>query len=298
MLLLSLCAGACREGGHSAAWWEAEHERTALDQELRLKEFRLARDTPAGGDSLAAVRARTEANAAALKSLRERNLRLQSEVAALAEEWPEFRSATLRQARARMAGARFNEFSTGTGRTYQDVRLASIDDAGVTLRHAEGSVRVKYQDLSPHQRLQFGLEEDLAAVATRAEIASASHYERQLETRLLEQESERRKVAEATLRRAETQRDEWRSMVSRQIEAAGNRALAQPASRTGLTSWRGWSADSSYYRSSRPRFYNVYYYQPVVPSCVSPVTSYPRRAPSVSSLLESRRDRLPVKSVP
>ncbi len=133
--------------------------------------------------------------------------------------------------------------------------MASIDDAGVTIRHSEGSARLRFDDLDAGQRSMFGLEGDLAAAAEAVESSDSAEYERWVDTRMASIRNTEQRLALAARRDDSSSFREWQAVVARQLAIAQSRALARPASAVGSGSWAG-----SYprYRTYRPSYRTVW----------------------------------------
>lgn len=118
----------------------------------------------------------------------------------LVPEVSQFESVEARRAEA--MGKRMERFETMTGRIYKDVRITRISDAGISLSHADGAARLRFEDLSPEQRQYFGINGEDAAEVYAREMKARAAYEKLVE----EKERSRRQLAEA---RAEA---EWLAM--------------------------------------------------------------------------------------
>ncbi len=55
-----------------------------------------------------------------------------------------------------------------------DATVSRITDAGVTIRHRDGLIRLDFHNLTPEQRQSFGMEETTAAAALAAESRQAA----------------------------------------------------------------------------------------------------------------------------
>jgi len=254
VLLGALLSVACSKREAETVWWQGEEERIELRQQLTLKEFRLLK---LGSDDLPELKELRQANKALahpLASLRQRKLALESEVESMRHERVDFRIAIIRDQRDRATGTKLDKIESHSGRIYRDVTIASIDDAGVTIRHAHGSARLKYGDLDSGQRTFFGLDADLAAAAAEKEAGDLVAYERWIARRMVvirEKEEEQQKIARNEIA---AERSRIR-LASNTAGASGSRPLAQPATSVGTRYYPRYS--SSYY-PRRSRYYPVY----------------------------------------
>lgn len=240
-----------------------------LSQQWALKEFRYESANVGGVEELVKLRKSSGEAGIALGILREKQKSLTEDLASLESQWTEFRATTLRAHRQRMIGLEFPEFSSVSGKKYQAVKVASIDDAGVTIRHLEGAARLRFADLDAKQRWMFGLEEDLAATAQADEAVNSAEYDRWVDAQMASsRDTEQRQTFESA-REDSIARRERQALVASQLAAADNRALARPASAVGSGSWGG---DYSRYRTYRPRYRTtVWYYTPAYyPACRAP----------------------------
>ncbi len=267
----------CGKKDGNAVWWQGEHERIELSQQLALKQFRFEQLGSNDLPELERLRRTNQTLDQTLKSLKLRHLASKEEYESWQGQLAGFREATLRDQRNRAIGQKFAELFTLSGRTYREVTIASIDDAGVGIRHADGSARLRYQDLDSGQQLFFGLEADLAIAAAERESQAAADYERWIDEQMLvrrEQEENAMELARQHDQIAKTNRS---MIAARQTVAANVSPLARPAASVG--------SDYSYTRYRRYRPTYRYYYTPTYYTpyhCVprSYITRYPSIRPN------------------
>lgn len=269
---VALLAIGCEKRDDGAAWWRGEQERLELSHQVALKDYRYSQ---LGSDNLAQLEKLRESNKALTASrlaLTTRKMELSKESEALDREFSSFRLATLKDYRQRMIGRKFDKLDSPTSRIYREVTVAAIDDAGVTIRHADGSARLGYEDLDADQRLRFGLEEDLALAAVEKEARRAADYERWIDDRLAFQRERDSKAAEESSKRAELAASRARTLLASSTRfSASTRSLARSSSSFGS----GYSSYRSLYRSYRPTYRYVYntpssYRSHLPNSCISP----------------------------
>lgn len=275
----------CDNNQNDIGWWQGEQQRIELSNQLELKKFRFDRSGAQDFKELQALRQSTSEATASLKSLREQRLVLGEQLQSLQAGWADFRVSTLGQLRQRAMGKTFEKLSLRSGREFVGVSVAAIGDSGVTIRHADGSARLRFADLDATQRVFFGLDQELASVAEAEENKDAAAYEQWVNQRIATLDEKKSRDAEST-RREELAAQRTRAQLASQLLAStNNRPLAQPASSVGTYS-RRYTSDRSY----RPFYRHVYYYnapdyhcQPTPMNfCPSPVrTPYVQQPPVV-----------------
>ena len=254
----------CRDKTAATVMWEGEQERVVLEQQLALKKFRFENSFLKDSEALTVVRQSLAADKPVLLSLRETRASLVVEVAAMESSREEFRLAAIRSQRERAIGTTFPNFELASGRKLEGVTVASIDDAGVTLRHAFGSARVGPGDLAPGQRAFFGLEEDLALAAMQKESRASVEYEQWVERQMVTIGEKKERAAELARRDQQDARQKQNEVAARTLAAAKVRPLGQPASHVG-SGYSSYSSAYSSYRTYRPT-YRYYYTRSYVPS--------------------------------
>ncbi|MDP4625597.1 MAG: hypothetical protein NWT08_10730 [Akkermansiaceae bacterium] len=90
---------------------------------------------------------------------------------------PQLLAENSEERRAAAIGAEMENFTGADGRIYKDVRITRIDDGGISIRHSTGTARLRYGDLTPSQRLQYGLDHEDALETYRREVILREKYE-------------------------------------------------------------------------------------------------------------------------
>ena len=103
-------------------------------------------------------------------------------------------SSAIEARRAASIGKVMKDFTSADGRVFKDVRITRIDDGGVSIRHSNGTARLRYGDLSPAQRERYGLDREDAIERYRLEAKVKNEYE----TAVAEKQKERSAKAAAT----------------------------------------------------------------------------------------------------
>lgn len=281
VIVAALLAAGCGKNQDRADWWQAEQQRIELSQQLELKKYRFEQAYSHDLEQLESLRLMTTGNVALLKSLRKQHQAVSGKIESLEGQWAEFRESTIRQQRQHAMNKTFEKLSLASGRTFVDASVVSIDDSGVTIRHADGSARLRFADLDAKQRVFFGLEADLALAAEEQETRDAADYERWVEARMVVIDDQKLKDSE-NARRDELETRRLRVESAARLAANSNvRPLARPATNVGDRSW-SYSGAYSNYRAYRPAYRYVYYYNtPSYNYCQpSAYTVYPSRGPT------------------
>jgi hypothetical protein len=254
-----------------AGWWENEALRTELSGRLSVAKFKLEAAgnvrTPEELDAIVSANAEREARIATLKAKRlDLGAALVRGEAALVKLGEDH----LRQLKERAIGKQWAELVTAD-RTYLDAKVVSVTDAGVTIRHRDGSARLRYKDLTPSQRHEFGLDEASGIAATAEERKQAQAYEQWVEDQVAASEREKASASRllAPAPRAAAPRPVSAPIVSANVAPVKN-PLKEPARQFGNGSRYYYGDYGSYYR---PRRTTIYYYYNAPRYCAP---SYPR----------------------
>ncbi len=260
--LAAFSLAGCGRDSDRAAWWQGEQQRIGLGKELELKNFRFEQACSDDFDNLERLRQAAKETASMLDPLRQRCVILAGEVESLERNRVAFRESIIRTQRQRATGKTFKALSLVSGRKFQDVSVAAIDDAGVTIRHVDGSARLRFADLDAKQRVIFGLEADLALVAEEKESRDAAAYGRWIDQQMAAAHEKDETVSKNATREDLSARQARSRVAAQQVAASNARPLAQPA--TSVVGTRSWSSSGSYsnYRVHRPTYSYVYYSTP------------------------------------
>lgn len=303
MIAAVFLSSGCSNPEDKAAWWRAEQQRIELNHLLALKKYRHEQADSRDFEQLAGLRRSMDALAPKLVSLTEQRSALANQIDSLQRQWVEFREARIRDQRQKALGTSFAEFGLVSGRKFVEVTVASIDDAGVMIRHADGSARLRYANLDSSQREFFGLDPELALAAEEKESQNSAEYEQWIERQVLAVHEKKRKDLEVASRRESAIRKNKSEFAARQVIAANAKPLSKPASNVGR---RSYSRSSSYwyYSSYRPAYqYGCYNYTPYY-ACRPSMNVFPGRritptgyAPSVLPTRKSFADTT-IPSIP
>lgn len=75
-------------------------------------------------------------------------------------------------------GSQMETFRSADGKTFHNVRITRIDDGGVSILHATGTARLRYENLSENHRLHFGLTQEDSLLTYQREAERKATYEK------------------------------------------------------------------------------------------------------------------------
>ncbi|BCX47019.1 hypothetical protein HAHE_09270 [Haloferula helveola] len=231
-----------------AEWWRLEGDRHEKSSQVELLKQRLERKQSDGLDAeaiaagWAAVDGKAEALEARIVELEAANESLVEMIRSQREQW-------LAQRRDGQRGREIEELASRSGRTYRDVTINRVTEAGIEFSHATGLARMTAADLTPEQRDDFGIDFQRSTELVAREDARQQAYRQWVDGQLLaraEQEQKDKRAAE--------------------LAAASVRyrpTFVSAASASTLDTTRRISPLDQPARSvGRSSFYNVYYSQP------------------------------------
>lgn len=272
--MIAILGSACSGDKKDTVWWDHQKTLIELKNELALAQYRVSMSTPA--ELSPPVEAEEPSPAEMIESIRlltEVKGRLQKDINGMNLAWDDFRSGVLEGRRSTLFGKSFNKFQTADGKTYKKMMITKIDNGGVSLRHSDGTARLRFQDLNSEEHAYFGLDEDLAAAANHAERSYQIAYEKWVAKSLAI--SGAKEAEESKIRQKERNDNESaRFIAAASLRSSASSANASPLSssigKLGATSTvstgssrysRRYSSYGSFYR--RP---TIYYYNST-PSC-------------------------------
>lgn len=266
-LLLSvlLFANSCEKPDPrtDSAWWTLEAERIAVENQVKLGRLRLAQ-WEEQSSTYDAIMDRHEEAGLRHSELKAQLAMLEESVPAMAsanEAWREERLSSIRKQRE---GEILESISSLSGRTFHDIEVTSVSEAGVEFKHPTGRARLTAGDLSIPQLHYFGIDPHRSR-----EVVSAEHHR----ARLYAEEVER------TLQvvRAEKEKDRLEAQSEREIRtlqaqlARSKRELSRAEDRSALAASprQLGSGRRSRSRWSSTVYPNYYHYPTSFYSCVS-----------------------------
>ncbi len=252
----ALLTSGCRKGGDDAAWWNGEQQRLELAHDLELKEYRYQRADSGSIQELEQLQVSNESNRKRLVDLSRKQTTLTAEVDSMESQLLAVGEQWVTKQRQMAIGKKFKEFPVADGRTFKNATVAAVDDAGVTIRHEDGSARLSYADLDDRQRLFFALDENASIAAQEEEKRQASAYEQWIDSTVAANQAKDERASLEARREEQRIRSERSLIAARQMSDSGTRALGQPARSFGSGYSGGYGSYSSY---SRPSYHYVYY---------------------------------------
>lgn len=248
----------CKNDQARAEWWQDEQERIELTHRVELKQYRVDCGNANGFEELKRLRKSTQTHASLLQSLGQRREALNEDLALLEQGWADFYEAAIRDQRHRAIGKTFKSFYSASGREFRNVSVAAIDDAGVTIRHADGSARLSYEDLDSKLQVFFGLEANLAIAAEEKESRASIAYEHEIDSQMAVLQRQESRNSEIVRREETASQRKATQLALQQTATPRVRPLSQAATPLGNRSWADYRYSSSC-RSSRYSNYQTYY---------------------------------------
>lgn len=260
----------CGKRSSEARWWELEQTRIGLDCQLRLATYRweAADKNRASFTNYQQMIEINERNTELIESMRVQKKVLHGEILATQNEWDKSRDLHKKTRRSNLIGKTFEVLSLEDGRHFNKVRITNIDDAGVAIRHSDGTARLDIHDLGEQKAAEFGIEKASALVALAKEEQQAIAYEQWHFSMMRSLEMLR---IEKNARNALAEKDKAKAVRSAAFSKAANtdaslRPLAQPPRPFGASSirWRyPWRTYSYRYRPvyvyQHPKYYHHAY---------------------------------------
>jgi hypothetical protein len=90
--------------------------------------------------------------------------------------------------RAEETGKKYKEYETVSGQVYRDVTITKITDAGISITHADGLARLRFEHLKPEQRKEFGITQEGAEAIYTKEMKEKAAYEAEVAAKQKEQQ--------------------------------------------------------------------------------------------------------------
>ncbi|MBC7980075.1 MAG: hypothetical protein H7Y36_05885 [Armatimonadetes bacterium] len=260
----------CLDNNKDSVWWGNEKTIIELAQELELAQYRARQlqpqEIPAHPVSNQVVMQQLLKEIEALEIAK---IDLQGEIAEMSSGWNGFRNEVLARRRSNLLGKTHESFTLGNNKTYTNAVISKIDDGGVSLRHADGTARFRFNDLNADEQTWFGLDGELALIAHQSEGESRVAYEKWIDKNMAIVEAK-----EASL--AKIRKEDEEKLVAARSRAASLRSIASastsPLSASigplGATSssYSRYSGYSTNYSYRRPAIRYRYYYN-TTPNC-------------------------------
>lgn len=166
-LLLCFLLQCCDNKTNDDSYWSNEHEKTELEAKLNLLSYRYASQTQHLQEDLQPPSPSQLSPTQLKKILTTQKEHLLNEIASLETEISNFNNNRLLTARAQSIGKTFSSIKLNNGREYENAWIVKIVDAGVSIRHQFGAATLRYDDLSPAQRDEFGMDQAKSIAAEK-----------------------------------------------------------------------------------------------------------------------------------
>jgi hypothetical protein len=109
--------------------------------------------------------------------------------------------------RAEETGKKYKEYETVSGQIYRDVTITKITDAGISITHADGLARLRFEHLKPEQRKDFGITQEGAEAIYAKEMKAQAAYETEVAAKQKEQQkAHEERLAKETVALLEAER--------------------------------------------------------------------------------------------
>jgi hypothetical protein len=174
--MIAVTTVGCESDPLQVELWQGEQEIVELGQRLKLYQFKLGQYDYRRVALLEKLLSVNRYCADTHHSLLMQTAAMKSELMTLETEYIERRKSLLMNQRKNAVGIRFKTISLVSGRTYEDAEVVAVDDAGVAIRHANGSARLRFKDLYLSQQAFFGLEDESAQKAEDQEAVVFGIY--------------------------------------------------------------------------------------------------------------------------
>ncbi len=256
VLAASLFSIACDKPIVDTAWWQGEEDKITLSQKLELLQYRYEQGKSDTFELLARSFDDLEKLSLKKADLMQQRQALINQIQNLEVDLTQVNDGSLIDKRTSAKGQKYDQF-IADGRIYEDVTISAVNGLGVAIRHSQGAATLRFNDLSPEQRDQFGLdlESSLAAENYEREAAVAYHEWIDQSMRVL---AEKEKLdAEQAAREAQKSARLRASKLAQGRARASEKSAAQTATSASNSSASSSRSHGNFYR--RP---SVYYYTP------------------------------------
>lgn len=253
-LIIAFLHVSCEKGVEDAVAWN--NKKTIIELQNRIELLRYQADQLAPKEQHQVSAADEEALHEEMKVLLSQKRNLNKEISQLRSGWDEHRKNVLENRRISVSGKTFEAFNVSDGRQFQDAKVTQIDDTGVSMTHADGTARLRYDDLSPQWHSYFGLDGEFAHAAQEQETGQRIAYEREMDRQLAAIS-----MSEADQRKERNKEEKEERLASARAIASSTRAAA---SRPLSASVGALGETSTFYTSRYRNSFYSYYRRPIV----------------------------------
>lgn len=156
---------------------ENHHEEIRLSQQVQLLQFRLGQANSHTSIDLQDLQSTSTCMTMRLARLKEQRNELNHSLETLGNQLASIRKVHTSNLRHSMCDTRLERIRLRNGKTYQQVHVIDVTDAGVSIRHQDGAATLRCSDLTPEQQARFGLDETRSILAEQQESRSRIAYE-------------------------------------------------------------------------------------------------------------------------
>lgn len=262
MIFSSLAMCACHSDQDQAERWQLERERVELGQDLALKQYRLEQSSFKDLGTLMMLSSSNLLVKQKIQLLLGERAHMEEEIRTAEAALVSVHERFLREQRRKAIGTTFESITVADGRHFSKATVSAIDDAGVTIRHRDGSARLQFVDLDEQQRHHFGMDAERSMAAEDVEKKRAFAYEKWIDAGVAMNQQSDKAAMEQSRREDQLERSQRLSAIAEQASVSHKeRPLAQAAKSFGSMSSRYiWRYNGGY---NRPRGYRYVYYNTI-----------------------------------
>lgn len=121
-------------------------------------------------------------------------------------------ASEIEKRRAEEIGKKYTEYTTSAGRIYKEVTITEINNGGISITHADGLARLRFEHLTPEQRRDFGITEEASRAIYTDEKKAQAAYEAKVEA---ERKAQQKAKEEFLAKHTSAQLEEEKLMAER-----------------------------------------------------------------------------------
>lgn len=242
---------------------ENQHEKIRLQQQVELLTYRLEQTSESSHADLAQIQELSVKLAKQLNYLKIQRDLNENAQKTLNSQITEAQQKSISSRQQAACGSKMDRIVIRDGKTYQQVNVTNINDAGVSIRHQDGAATLRFSDLTPEQQSFFGLDEHRSQAAENRELQSSIAYEAWVGSQTQSQLGHNGSLAKATFQ--EQIQADLQTPAQKTVTSTQTSLLSAPPKTFG-------NGNIYRYRTSRPKYRNYFFYQPdsryyVYPPC-------------------------------
>jgi hypothetical protein len=225
---------------------EDETKCITLTQKLRLLDMQCQQAAVITDGDVHAVNQSAQQARLKLADMRDVRDSLQAEIHSLQGEFAKIEKAVIAHKRSSAIGRTIAVFETKQ-RTYREITIKSVTESGLEIKHSSGSARITPMQLSEEQLDEFGLSVESAREVIAAEQRNQQNYMASMD-RVLEKQQEQERS------RVRMEEEHRKDMQKAEASLAAYQATEKKSLLTETPPTKVYRV-----RSTRPRFYQVWY---------------------------------------